>query len=164
MIAHMTQSLLSVTYSGCLRWEYVSSFYVKSCLSPDDKFLLSGSSDGNAFIWEVSSLEVFPPYVFLLNNKLLILLDWSSRSSSPSVIQHQALQRDHCSGLVSKHGQNGYLFRWEWCEVVESEQDKGCHQQHAMESDRVMLWGPQRRWYNNYIRASKEKVVYNDKE
>lgn len=32
-----------------------SSFYVKSSISPDDQFLISGSSDQNAYIWKVSS-------------------------------------------------------------------------------------------------------------
>ena len=31
-----------------------STFYVKTVLSPDDRYLLSGSSDGNAYIWQVS--------------------------------------------------------------------------------------------------------------
>ena len=31
-----------------------SSFYVKAVLSPGDDYLLSGSSDGNAYIWQVS--------------------------------------------------------------------------------------------------------------
>jgi len=31
-----------------------STFYVKAVLSPDDKYLLSGSSDGKAYIWQVS--------------------------------------------------------------------------------------------------------------
>ncbi|XP_017311441.1 denticleless protein homolog isoform X2 [Ictalurus punctatus] len=31
-----------------------SSFYVKSSVSPDDQFLASGSSDGNAYIWKIS--------------------------------------------------------------------------------------------------------------
>ena len=30
------------------------TFYVKTALSPDDRYLLSGSSDGNAHIWQVS--------------------------------------------------------------------------------------------------------------
>lgn len=29
----------------------VSSFYVKAAISPDDRYLLCGSSDGNAYIW-----------------------------------------------------------------------------------------------------------------
>lgn len=36
-------------FGGCT----VSSFYVKSGLSPDNKFLISGSSCGNGFMWEV---------------------------------------------------------------------------------------------------------------
>ena len=31
-----------------------STFYVKAVLSPDDKYLLSGSSDGNSYVWQVS--------------------------------------------------------------------------------------------------------------
>ena len=31
-----------------------STFYVKAALSPDDEYLLSGSSDGNAYIWPVN--------------------------------------------------------------------------------------------------------------
>jgi len=31
-----------------------STFYVKAALSPDDRYLLTGSSDGNAYIWQVS--------------------------------------------------------------------------------------------------------------
>ncbi len=36
-----------------------SSFYVRSCLSPDNKFLLSGSTGGKGFIWEVCVCDVF---------------------------------------------------------------------------------------------------------
>ncbi|XP_020650256.3 denticleless protein homolog isoform X1 [Pogona vitticeps] len=39
-----------------------SSFYVKSSISPDDQFLISGSSDQNAYIWKVSQPQ-FPPIV-----------------------------------------------------------------------------------------------------
>ena len=31
-----------------------STFYVKTALSPNDQFLLSGSSDDKAYIWDVS--------------------------------------------------------------------------------------------------------------
>ncbi|XP_078001283.1 denticleless protein homolog [Glandiceps talaboti] len=34
-----------------------SSFYVKAALSPDDQYLLSGSSDDNAYIWHVGKSE-----------------------------------------------------------------------------------------------------------
>lgn len=41
------------TYSGAK----ISSFYIKSCLSPDDQYLLSGSSDGKAYIWNVNNAK-----------------------------------------------------------------------------------------------------------
>ncbi|XP_060610296.2 denticleless protein homolog [Anolis sagrei] len=37
-----------------------SSFYVKSSISPDDQFLISGSSDHNAYIWKVSEPHLPP--------------------------------------------------------------------------------------------------------
>lgn len=36
-----------------------STFYVKSSLSPDDQFLVSGSSDEAAYIWKVSCQTSF---------------------------------------------------------------------------------------------------------
>ncbi|KAJ7341104.1 hypothetical protein JRQ81_004840 [Phrynocephalus forsythii] len=39
-----------------------SSFYVKSSVSPDDQFLISGSSDQNAYIWKVSRPQL-PPII-----------------------------------------------------------------------------------------------------
>ena len=39
-----------------------STFYVKSALSPNDMYLLSGSSDNNAYIWKVSD-PTAPPIV-----------------------------------------------------------------------------------------------------
>ena len=38
---------------ACYRGHINSTFYVKTALSPDDRYLLSGSSDGNAYIWPV---------------------------------------------------------------------------------------------------------------
>ena len=35
------------------RGHTVETYYVQMSLSPDDSFLLSGSSDANAYIWEV---------------------------------------------------------------------------------------------------------------
>lgn len=32
-----------------------SSFYVRVAVSPDDKWLLSGSSDNNAYLWEIEA-------------------------------------------------------------------------------------------------------------
>jgi denticleless len=39
------------TYAGA----EIKSFYIKSCLSPDDKYLLSGSSNFKAYIWNVEN-------------------------------------------------------------------------------------------------------------
>ncbi|KAK2183973.1 hypothetical protein NP493_288g01025 [Ridgeia piscesae] len=38
---------------SCYRGHVNSTFYVRTALSPDDRYLLSGSSDGNAYIWPV---------------------------------------------------------------------------------------------------------------
>lgn len=39
-----------------------STFYVKTALSPDDMYLLSGSGDNDAYIWKVSDPSA-PPLV-----------------------------------------------------------------------------------------------------
>ena len=44
------------SYSGHLN----STFYVKAALSPDDQFLLSGSSSNDAYIWRVNTPEAAP--------------------------------------------------------------------------------------------------------
>ncbi|KFO75108.1 Denticleless protein, partial [Cuculus canorus] len=41
-----------------------STFYVKSSTSPDDQFLVSGSSDSNAYIWKVSEPSLPPRLLF----------------------------------------------------------------------------------------------------
>ncbi|XP_066931067.1 denticleless protein homolog [Clytia hemisphaerica] len=38
----------------------VKSFYVKAALSPDDRFLLCGSTNGNAYIWQVNKPKEAP--------------------------------------------------------------------------------------------------------
>lgn len=40
-----------MTYSGLTN----STFYIKSCLSPDDQYFISGSSDEKAYIWNVDN-------------------------------------------------------------------------------------------------------------
>lgn len=40
-----------INYSGLRN----GSFYIKSTLSPDEKYLISGSTDGKAYIWNVGS-------------------------------------------------------------------------------------------------------------
>ncbi|KAK2661693.1 hypothetical protein Ddye_000267 [Dipteronia dyeriana] len=44
------------SFSGC----QIESFYVKSAISPDADHILSGSSDGNAYIWQVNKPQVDP--------------------------------------------------------------------------------------------------------
>ncbi|KAG8634993.1 hypothetical protein MANES_17G112600v8 [Manihot esculenta] len=44
------------SFSGCR----IESFYVKSEISPDAAQLLSGSSDGNAYIWQVNKPDTDP--------------------------------------------------------------------------------------------------------
>lgn len=34
---------------------FINTFYIKSCLSPDGKYLLSGSSNNNAYIWNLNN-------------------------------------------------------------------------------------------------------------
>lgn len=46
---YATQPLMS--YTGLTN----STFYIKSSLSPDDQYLISGSSDEKAFVWNVNS-------------------------------------------------------------------------------------------------------------
>ena len=36
-----------------------SSFFIKACFSPDGTHILSGSSDKNAYIWQVGSPPLF---------------------------------------------------------------------------------------------------------
>ncbi|GLT31933.1 hypothetical protein SLA2020_066320 [Shorea laevis] len=44
------------TFSGC----QIGSFYVKSAISPDATHILSGSSDGNAYVWRVNKPQAEP--------------------------------------------------------------------------------------------------------
>ncbi|GKV07776.1 hypothetical protein SLEP1_g19498 [Rubroshorea leprosula] len=44
------------TFSRC----QIGSFYVKSAISPDAAYLLSGSSDGNAYVWQVNKPQAEP--------------------------------------------------------------------------------------------------------
>lgn len=50
-------SLLLVLSVAVFRGHRNASFYVKSSVSPDDQFLASGSSDGQAYIWKVRRLR-----------------------------------------------------------------------------------------------------------
>ncbi|KAJ8355600.1 hypothetical protein SKAU_G00183940 [Synaphobranchus kaupii] len=58
-------------FSGCKN----SSFYVKSCLSPDDQFLASGSSDHQAYIWTVSDSKC-PPVMLQGHSQEVTSVAW----------------------------------------------------------------------------------------
>ncbi|KAM5163191.1 denticleless protein homolog [Mantella aurantiaca] len=52
-----------------------SSFYVKSSLSPDGQFLLSGSSDHSAYIWQVSA-PLAPPMMLQGHSQEVTSVTW----------------------------------------------------------------------------------------
>ncbi|XP_077194773.1 denticleless protein homolog isoform X2 [Paroedura picta] len=52
-----------------------SSFYVKSGISPDDQFLISGSSDQSAYIWKVSEPQL-PPIMLLGHMEEVTSVAW----------------------------------------------------------------------------------------
>ncbi|XP_010132108.1 PREDICTED: denticleless protein homolog [Buceros rhinoceros silvestris] len=52
-----------------------STFYVKSSTSPDDQFLVSGSSDCNAYIWKVSEPSL-PPRILLGHSQEVTSIAW----------------------------------------------------------------------------------------
>ncbi|XP_062506926.1 denticleless protein homolog isoform X2 [Corticium candelabrum] len=53
-----------------------STFYVRSALSADDRFLLSGSSDNHAYIWDVNSPDS-PPYTLIGHTMEVSSVTWS---------------------------------------------------------------------------------------
>ncbi|KFV42176.1 Denticleless protein, partial [Tyto alba] len=52
-----------------------STFYIKSSISPDDQFLVSGSSDCNAYIWKVSEPRL-PPRILLGHSQEVTSIAW----------------------------------------------------------------------------------------
>ncbi|NXK96603.1 DTL protein, partial [Formicarius rufipectus] len=52
-----------------------STFYIKSSTSPDDQFLVSGSSDSNAYIWKVSEPNL-PPRMLLGHSQEVTSIAW----------------------------------------------------------------------------------------
>jgi len=59
----------------------VDSFYVKSAISPCGLFLASGSSNGDVFVWDVSS-STFPPYRLQAHTKEVAGVSWSNINHS----------------------------------------------------------------------------------
>ncbi|CAM2111150.1 denticleless protein homolog isoform X1 [Caretta caretta] len=52
-----------------------STFYVKSSTSPDDQFLVSGSSDQSAYIWKISEPHL-PPMMLLGHSQEVTSIAW----------------------------------------------------------------------------------------
>ncbi|NXI45265.1 DTL protein, partial [Galbula dea] len=52
-----------------------STFYIKSSISPDSQFLVSGSSDCNAYIWKVSEPSL-PPRMLLGHSQEVTSIAW----------------------------------------------------------------------------------------
>ncbi|XP_062911890.1 denticleless protein homolog [Mobula hypostoma] len=52
-----------------------STFYIKAGLSPDDQFLVSGSTDHNAYIWKVSD-PLYPPTVLQGHTQEVTSVSW----------------------------------------------------------------------------------------
>ncbi|KAJ0254107.1 Transducin/WD40 repeat-like superfamily protein [Hirschfeldia incana] len=61
------------SFSGCR----IDSFFIRTMISPDGEHILSGSSDGNAYIWQVNKPHV-DPTVLKGHDKEVTAVDWSS--------------------------------------------------------------------------------------
>uniref|UniRef100_A0A1B6BYW3 Uncharacterized protein n=2 Tax=Clastoptera arizonana TaxID=38151 RepID=A0A1B6BYW3_9HEMI len=57
-----------------------SSFYVKSCLSPDDRYLISGSSDDSAYIWNIKKQD--PIGRLVGHSAEVTTIDWSKSNET----------------------------------------------------------------------------------
>ncbi|KAH8272852.1 hypothetical protein KR018_004771 [Drosophila ironensis] len=69
---------------ACYKGLRNSTFYIKSCLSPDGKYLLSGSSDELAYIWNLEHAE--EPLVALSGHTVEVTcVAWGSSHDCPIV-------------------------------------------------------------------------------
>lgn len=59
---------------------HIKSFYVKSCLSPDENYLLSGSSDDNAYIWNIKNSK--PLAALTGHNYEVTCVAWSQHQNN----------------------------------------------------------------------------------
>ncbi|KAI8533645.1 hypothetical protein RHMOL_Rhmol10G0025600 [Rhododendron molle] len=59
------------SFSGC----FIESFFIKSALSPDASHILGGSSDGNAYIWQVNKPQA-DPITMKGHNGEVTAVDW----------------------------------------------------------------------------------------
>ncbi|XP_018510106.2 denticleless protein homolog isoform X1 [Brassica rapa] len=60
------------SFSGCR----IDSFFVRTMISPDGEYILSGSSDGNAYIWQVNKPQV-DPTILKGHDSEVTAVDWS---------------------------------------------------------------------------------------
>ncbi|ESQ32698.1 hypothetical protein EUTSA_v10004025mg [Eutrema salsugineum] len=60
------------SFSGCR----IDSFFVRTMISPDAEHILSGSSDGNAYIWQVNKPQV-DPTILKGHDYEVTAVDWS---------------------------------------------------------------------------------------
>uniref|UniRef100_G7NUM1 Denticleless E3 ubiquitin n=1 Tax=Macaca fascicularis TaxID=9541 RepID=G7NUM1_MACFA len=81
-----------------------STFYVKSSLSPDDQFLVSGSSDEAAYIWKVST-PWQPPTVLLGHSQEVTSVCWCPSDFTKTVTSSQSTPakapRVKCNASIS---------------------------------------------------------------
>nr|XP_044986689.1 denticleless protein homolog isoform X1 [Jaculus jaculus] len=91
-----------------------STFYVKSSLSPDDQFLISGSSDEAAYIWKVS-MPWLPPTVLLGHSQEVTSVCWCpsdftkiATCSDDNTLKVWRLNR----GLEEKPGDKHSIVGW----------------------------------------------------
>nr|KAF6396579.1 denticleless E3 ubiquitin protein ligase-like protein [Rousettus aegyptiacus] len=91
-----------------------STFYIKSSLSPDDQFLVSGSSDEAAYIWKVST-PWHPPTVLLGHSQEVTSVCWCpsdftkiATCSDDNTLKIWRLNR----GLEEKPGDKLSLVGW----------------------------------------------------
>ncbi|NWV01595.1 DTL protein, partial [Upupa epops] len=66
---------LKTTPVAVFNGHHNSSFYIKSSTSPDDQFLVSGSSDCNAYIWKVSEPSR-PPWILMGHSQEVTSIAW----------------------------------------------------------------------------------------
>ncbi|XP_074844719.1 denticleless protein homolog [Carettochelys insculpta] len=84
-----------------------STFYVKSSTSPDDQFLVSGSSDQSAYIWKISEPHL-PPMMLLGHSQEVTSVAWCpsdfskiATCSDDNTVRIWRLRRDHRERLAS---------------------------------------------------------------
>ncbi|XP_037495373.1 denticleless protein homolog [Jatropha curcas] len=86
------------SFSGCR----IESFYVKSAISPDAAHILSGSSDGKTYIWQVNK-PCTDPITLKSNDGEVTAVDWSpsdgkiATASDDFTVRIWNMQNSYCS-------------------------------------------------------------------